>query len=401
MDFEAMALKDYYFLKRGESFSIDPWRDASVYFGDATLCDRIQRKLESDFQEKGAVPKFYIFGEYGSGKTHTLAHISHVLGSSSRQKADPVFTSLPPLHEKESWQRVHARFMDALGPERVNEAVSLVADRISGPDKIKGLLEGGYLRYGDETLRISQANVFRNFLFGGRQAQLSWEWMKGRQNNADQATMLGVQKDLEEPSDFVDCMLNVGCLSYLATGKKLVFLLDEAEAFRNVTKADAMREMQAMLVLLLDPRNSHVGLILAIQAESGQETIGEFFGREDLYRRIGYERGVIDLAGMVSQVASSKTFMLHVLEYLIDQDRAEETIGTEKLQTSKAYFPFVEAGLDAIATHISDNPTQASPSYILSTMSGAAIEAWRRRSSSAEHVLVTPEIVEECIYPGR
>lgn len=401
MSYKNLPLKDYFFLQKEEAISIDPWRDKEIFFGEADLVQRIERRIESDFQQPRKVPKFFIFGAYGSGKTHALAHIAYKLGSSDMYSAEPIYVAMPPLTSKERWLRIHSRLVDAIGPERIHSAVETLADKIKGTDKIKGFLELDISPFGDETLKVSQANVFRNFLFGGRQSQLSWEWIKGRRNTPDQATMLGVQKDLSEAVDFVSCLLNLGSLFYKATKRKIVFLLDEGEAVRSLSNADSISELQHMFRDILDNNNTYVGLITAIQSEAGMETIPPFFTREDIWRRVDFEQGYIDLGTLVSRVQSAQQFILHILEYLIDQKQANVIINKEKLSISKEYFPFKKDAVDAISQHVTDNPDSASPAFILSTLSSAAIEAWRRRNQSDKHILVDTKIIEETIFPGE
>lgn len=398
MSYELMPLKDYYFLQKYESFSIDPWRDREIYFGDNTLEQRIVRRIESDFEQPRRVPKFFVFGEYGSGKTHTLAYIAFRLGKNKLHPTEPIYLAMPPLSSKERWARIHSRLVDAIGPERIYSSVEVIADKIEGPDKIQGFLEQDILHYGDDTLKLSQANIFRNFLFGGKQAQLSWEWLKGRKNTTDQATMLGIQKDLNEATDLVDCLLNLGVLYYKATGKKIVFLIDEAEAVRSLQNSDSIAELQYMFRLLLDNNNTYIGLVLAVQSEANE--IPEFFEREDIRRRVDYDQGYIDLSSMVSQVSSAKEFIKHVLEYLVDREKSEDTIKAENLPVSKELFPFADESVDVISSHVTELPGHASPSFILSTMSSAAIEGWRRRNQSATHVMIDSSIIEQVVYPG-
>lgn len=398
MSYELMPLKDYYFLQKYESFSIDPWRDREIYFGETSLLQRIVRRIESDFEQPRRVPKFFVFGAYGSGKTHTLAHIAFNLDKNKLHPTEPIYLAMPPLSSKERWIRIHSRLMDAIGPERIHSSAEVIADKVESTDKIKGFLEQDVLLYGDDTLKLSQANIFRNFLFGGRQSQLSWEWLKGRKNTTDQATMLGIQKDLNEATDLVDCLLNLGALYYKATGKKIVFLIDEAEAVRSLQNADSMAELQHMFRLLLDNNNTYIGLVLAVQSERNE--IPEFFEREDIQRRVDYEQGYIDLVNMVSQVSSAKEFIMHVLEYLIDQEKSEGAIKAENLAVSKELFPFTDEAIDVISSHVAEQPEHSTPSYILSAMSSAAIEGWRGRNQSTTHVVIDSSVIEETIYPG-
>jgi hypothetical protein len=400
MAFKNAPLSEYYFLKRGNSLTIDPWRDKEVYFGADSLHRKIDNRIESDFAQPRGVPKFFVHGSYGCGKTHTLAHISYVLEKQlgTMYPTDPIYLDIAPLTAKEKFARIQGRLVDAIGLDRIKAAAEVVADANPGKDKVKAFIDSGALPFGDQALRSSQANVFRNLLFGGHQAQLSWEWLKGRKADVNEAQTLSTQKSLTEPQDFVWCLLNIGALNYVATKKKLVFLVDEAEAFRAVSNPDAQNELIHSLRLLLNNENTYVGFVFAIQLEGGQELVQEFFFRDDIRRRVDYESGYIDLNGLVSAVADSSAFMSSLLKYLVDQDKAAEVIAQEQLHVSADKFPFEDEALEQLSEYFAQNTQRALPAAIISAMSNAAIEAWRMRCESDKHQLVTREIVTQVLF---
>jgi hypothetical protein len=399
MSFKNTPLKDYFFLKNRESLSIDPWRDCEQYFGASELNKRLLKRIESDFVSPRSVPKFFVHGSFGSGKTHTLAHIDYVLRKSTMYPTEPIYIDIAPLVAKERFERIHGRLLDAIGLDRIKMAAEAAADKNVG-DKVQGFLSSGALPFGDQALKTSQANVFRNLLFGGRQAQLSWEWLKGRKTTVDEAQTLGTQKQLSDAQDFVHALLNVGALFYVGCKKKFVFLIDEAEAFRSVSTPDSQTELKHAVRLILENNNTYVGVILAIQVEGGQEGIGEFFTSDDIRRRVDYDQGFIDLNGLVAAVENARTFIEDMLAYLVDQELAAAAIKSEKLPTSAKRFPFTEEAIDHISSQIANEPERALPAAIISWMSNAAIEAWRRRGDSKVHQLVTADIVEETIFPA-
>ncbi len=153
MAYEGIALKDYYFLRRGESFSIDPWKDREVYFGEAELEKRISDRIDSDFVKRRAVPKFFLFGAYGCGKTHSLAYIAYTLERNTLYQSEPIYVAMPPLTSKEGWLRIHTKFIDSIGPDRIRSSVEIMADKIPGTDKVKGLLDSNVLPFGDDTMK--------------------------------------------------------------------------------------------------------------------------------------------------------------------------------------------------------------------------------------------------------
>lgn len=399
MSFSNTTLKDYFFLKDHDSLSIDPWRDQKQFFGASDLNERIQKRIESDFVQPRGVPKFFILGSYGSGKTHALAHIDYVLKQNEMYPTEPVYIDIAPLTAKERFQRVHTRLIDAVGLDKIRLAAESAADRVQDQDKVQGFLKCGAVPFGDQALRTSQANVFRNLLFGGRQAQMSWEWMKGRKTSVDDAQTLGTQKQLHDAQDFVFCLLNVGALFNIGCRKRIVFLVDEAEAFRSVSNPDSFDELIHAFRLLLENSNRHLGCILAVQIEGGQEDIGQFFTRPDIRRRVDYDQGYIDLNGLVAGVDNARKFIEEMLLYLVDQERALNAIQAEGLQTTEGLFPFTEDAIQRLSDHIVNDQEIALPAAIISWMSNATIEAWRRRNESEIHQLVTGDIIEETIFP--
>lgn len=399
MSFDGTSLKDYFFLKDRESLSIDPWRDQKQYFGASNLNDRIVNRIESDFVQPRGIPKFFVHGSFGSGKTHTLAHIEYVLKHWQMYPTEPIYIDIAPLTVKERFERIHGRLLDAVGLDRIRSAAEAAADLTNDKDKVEGFLNSGAVRFGDQALKTSQANIFRNLLFGGRQAQMSWEWLKGRKTSVDDAQTLGTQKQLSDAQDFVFCLLNIGTLYSVGCKKRIVFLIDEAEAFRNVTHPDSTSELVHALRLILEDSNKYIGCVLAIQVEGGQEDIGQLFTRDDIRRRVGYEQGYLDLNGLVANVGNARRFIEEMLSYLIDQERAAHIIETEHLDTVAQYFPFTEEAVERISIEVANNQERALPAAIIAWMSNAAIDAWRKRNESSVHQLVTGDIIEETIFP--
>ena len=402
MAFETSSLRDYYMLHR-ESFSLDPFRDKGVFFGDSSISKRITDRIEDDFLDPRGIPKFFVHGFFGSGKTHTLLHIAHLLETkfAAMYPTEPIYLDIAPLTAREHWIKIHGRLLDAIGLDRIEDAVEKAADRIEGRDKAEGFMANGATLFGDDSLKRSQASVFRNLLFGGKQNRLSWEWMKGKKLTVDEDETLGTRKQLTEVQDYVNCLLNLGAVYHLGTGKRIVLLIDEAEAFTTVTNADSVAEIRHAFRMLLENSNSVVGLILGTQVEGGLEEMGDLFTRDDIRRRVGYEQGYIDLNGLLLGVNDAGEFIKNTLAYVVDQRKAAKVVEEEGLDTDGSLFPFTEESIRTIEEHVRDNPDRALPSAILSYMSNSAIEAWRRRSESEVHQLVDSTIVEESIFPGE
>jgi len=390
-----VRFQDYFLLKR-ESFSINPFDDAGVYFGSAKLHERIIARIEGDFAQARGVPKFFIHGAYGSGKTHTLANISQVLNSNNLEPVKPLYLNIAPLKHKERFSTVQGRFLDAIGLDPIQEAVEKFVTSTSG-DRAEAIKER--LKYGDTSLKSSQANIFRNILFGGPQRTLSWEWLKGAQLTNNDRQMLQVTKVLGQPGDYVDVLLNTALLYQHGLGMKIAFLVDEAEAFRDVTDPDSLAELTFAIRQICDDNNNVMGFIAAIQPEGGQGELGGFFTDPGIERRIGFQAGYFDLTALVAQPMDAQRFIDELLAYLIDQKRAADLCVAEELNCSPSHFPFDDSALGVLIEHIKADTRQQTPAGIIQHLASAAIEAWRRRSSKDKHVTVDGSIMERTLYP--
>lgn len=400
------SLKDYFHLTK-DAFDIDPKRDADVYFGYEPLQERLLNRLASDFVQQRHVPKFFIFGRYGSGKTHSLAHIQYVLTNDPRFLADfpstePLLTEVPPLKAKESWKKIHQHLLDEIGRTLIKEAVQaiLTTPNFTG-DVAADLRAAGALRFGDTSLQNSQAQIFRNLLFGGLQETISWEWLKGKVLTADQASTLNTETNLSETSDFVAALLNVSALVWAGLRKKIVILLDEAEMVRSITNADSHQEFTWALRRLMENENDVLGLVVGFQQEGGMEAAPPVFSDDAVRTRVGGDSGFIDLGELVAEPSDVKDFIVAVLARLVDQVAAKSTIDTQELPTEPEHFPFTPEAIDRIAEYITEDPERKSPREIKNLMSSAVVAAWLRGRDTGATQLVDSDLLEAVLFPDE
>lgn len=401
-----MNLREYYYLKR-DTFTVNPDADAEVYFGGADLETRIRDRILRDLNQDRAVPKFMIFGPYGGGKTHNLRHIEYVLSrDADLRNGLPHMRSLryelAPIRSKERWTTVHTRIMNAIGFDVVREAAATVLgtpERATNP--LPYLLEERVLRFGETAIQASQAQIFRNMLFGGRQATLSWEWLKGRKLSVDETQMLATQANLDEPSDFIHALLNVASLVRAGTEEKVLILMDEGEALGNITNADSIMEFEYAFRRLFDDDNDVLGLIIAFEHAPGLGRVPAVLDYEAIRRRVGYDDGYIDLTGHLAVVDNAKRFIFDLLEHLVNQEAAARIIEEQNLVTQPEFFPFDENAIDLVAEFASSDPQNSLPSQIIQKMQTAVLNAFLGRDpSSNERRLVDEAIITPVLYPA-
>ena len=397
-----MTLKEHFALKK-DSFSIDPREDAGAYFGGSMMHEQLRERLETDFVRQRQVPKFCIFAPYGGGKTHTLHHIEHLLRTdlATEYPTEPLILDISPLRTKERWSKVHGDIINAIGLDRIREAVTaLLADPAAARDPVTHLQAKGVLKYGEQAIIASQARVFRALLFGGPMEGAALQWLKGGKIPVAQAEAIEIETTLTEVSHLVACLLNVAALLKIGLGRRPVLLIDEAEALRSVTNPDSENEFKAALRKLTDDENNVLGVIVAFQVEGGMEDAPEMLTEELVFRRFGYDAAFFDLAEIVSAMENVRTFITDILEYLVDQDAAEKIIAEHSLDTEREFFPFTPAAVDRLAEFIIDeDPKNQVPSQIITRMSDAVVAAWRKSRREGGFELVDDLIIEAALFP--
>jgi hypothetical protein len=398
-----MTLRNHFALTK-DSFSIDPREDAAVYFGGSSLHEQLLDRIEDDFARQRQVPKFCIFAPYGGGKTHTLHNIDYLLRNDLAKDypTEPFLLDISPLRAKERWKKVHADIINAIGLDRIRQAVTaLLADPGAAQDPVTHLEAKGVLKFGEQAIMASQARVFRALLFGGPTQNAALAWLRGESVSAGQAEAIEIETSLTEVSHLVACLLNVAALLKVGLSRRPVLLIDEAEALRQISNPDSENEFLAALRKLTDDENNVLGLIVAFQVEGGMEDAPEMLTDDSVFRRFGYEGAFFDLALLVSEMQDVQKFIIDVLGHLVDQDRAAQMIEEHGLATDPEFFPFTREAIDRLAEFIvEEDPKNQVPSQIITRMSDAVVAAWRKsRKDNGRMHLVDDEIIEAALFP--
>jgi hypothetical protein len=397
--------QDFYHLTK-QRFSIDPKTDAAFYFDETPLHEQLMRHLRMQFVEAPGVPRFFIVGQYGAGKTHTLWHLHYVLQNDARFKQHPTLPTLVTLQSlkgREHWSTVHRKLVDAIGLDRARGAVAGVMGKATpGTDPMAVFGGGDLIRYGESGLQSTQAHIYRNLLFGGPQAAKSWEWLKGTGLSVNDAAALGIETQLAEPSQMIDALLNLGELVFAGLGRRVIYLVDEAEVLRSVTHPDSQQEFIHSFRRLVGEENNVLGFIAAYQVDPDGDA-PEILWDESVRRRVGYDAGYIDLKELMINAEDARKFILNILRYIVDQDAAAGTIKSAGLDTEPEFFPFTPDAIDRIADYVTEEPERLLPSQIVDKMSKAVATAKLRDEDAGAAIprTIGDDIVEQVLFPGE
>jgi len=363
-----MEFKEWFCLRNRESFMIDPKinpEDARFYFGRHEIKHWIIGQLKRSFVDPG-IPKMILYGPYGSGKTQTLFHIEYYLKKSKPGSCKflpkTVHLDLEMLSKSTNFD-LHIQLLEAIGKDVVVKWIEQLRN--------KGNLEIELRKITSDTNIIS---VMINLPAGGDIGLSAWRWICGQTLSTRELEQLRVTRELGRlgSGDLVNALIAIGKLAE-ANGEKIIFLIDEAEQFRNVKTGDASESLHAYLRKLAEPSNSSVGFIIAGFALT-LDDMPELVVRPDIRTRLG-ETNIKEI-GNLPAVKDVQIFLQELFAELIDQRAAENKIQEEKLGVTLNTYPFTSSSFDLLCEFASQDLVKALPRNLIKAVNECAIAAW-------------------------
>jgi hypothetical protein len=355
------TLQDHFCLNR-ENFQINPKQsiqDALLFFGkdrNKTLIERIVRGYRA-----GYVPRIYLFGNYGTGKTHLLYHLKHHFDTSPDEGVIAIVVQVE-AESRTRFQSLHKRLLDGIGTDRLEKAYQDYALAVG--------LEHRETKFGELFSDPNLYKVIQLIQTGPAMKNLAWRWLTGERLSAAEQSQLGVTRSLLETGELVDVLVAIGEL-FKRTDHRLLFLIDEGEALHNVSNADSQSSWHDAFRRLADTNdNQSVGWILAIYTTLNSDA-PRFVIEADIMTRLARAGQIqLDPLGTVEV----RQFLTDLLNAFVDKDCASQRLTAAKAPSAKLY-PFADAALEAFVGHAAQAPESAIPRVILKALTACALEA--------------------------
>ncbi len=382
-----MHFKEWFCLKKGDSFSIDPKinpEDAKFYFGRETIKAQLLNQLKRAFLSPG-VPKMLIYGPFGSGKTQTLFYIGYILRnnkpSTCKLNVHTVHLDLE-MRSKSNFRDWHLQLMEALGKDQVTSWIEKLSSSGANFESELKIIFRNEINMVEASKGLTRGDL----------AFAAWRWFCGQTLNAKELESLRVTRNLGDVGvgDMINLLEGLGRLAE-RNNKKLIFLVDEAEQFKNVGGGekgrDAMESLHDYLRKLAEPSNSTVGFIIAGTAVT-LDDMPEWYYRADIRTRVGQDN-IIDIPHLPA-IKDVETFVKEMLDEFIDKEKADKRIKNEKLKVSLQTYPFNADAFDLLADYATQDPEKALPRNIIRAINECAISAWDK-----EQPVIDNDIVNE------
>lgn len=406
MQVREMDLKDYCCLNRPR-LRIDPEYDASWFFGNKGVEDKLLSRIHNDFNIRG-VPKCGIVGRFGYGKTHSLYHIKHIFESNLDEfPAVPFILRVAPYDEGtpglSGWEYIHGKMLDAMGE---NFLRTIVREFNKLPETGTGGLADEMVKvfkFGDENLKTSFANILSGyFLREVRSTLVAWKWLRGlKPGKGESFQDVGITKTLDTAEDMVDILCNFGNLVRKVRNEGILFLIDEAQALNEIKKR--LIEVQNAFLRLTDNQNEDVGFIIAYFG-TARAAVPIVFQREDILSRLGVstrniEDAFIDLKRVINTENDIRDFILSILDGIIDEKKAQKLIADFNLtgRVQPKEIPFTKEAIERIAKVLYEQEPNRNARMIIETLARLTAIAYQQGKKNNKYIIIDKNFADPLI----
>jgi hypothetical protein len=346
------------------NFQINPkqsYEDAKLYFGKDSN-EELIRDIRRGYLA-GYVPRIYIYGNYGTGKTHLLYHLKHYFDTEGGTplKVKP-FVVQVEAESRTRYQALHKKLLDAIGLENLEKAYQEYGFQ-AGAERQAKFRE----LFPDPNLFL----VLQLMQAGPANRTLAWRWLTGERLSASEQSQLGVTSSLTETGDLVETLISIGEL-FKRTGSHVLFLIDEGEGLHNVTNSDSQRSWHDAFRRLADPNdNQSIGWMLTFyQTLNDQPPTFMFEG--DITSRLG-RGGQVPLPTLAPVEVES--FLKDLLVAFVNHTCAATVISEAGGTGNVELYPFTQSGFKAFIDQAASVPENSIPRTILRAVTSCALEA--------------------------
>ena len=377
-----VEFKEWFYLKERESFTIDAKmnkNDAKFYFGRKEIDARLKSQIRRSFVEPG-IPKIFIYGSYGSGKTQTLFHLDFYLKHDKKEHSK---FDIKPIHldielgPKSTNKDVHLQLMESLGRKTVVDWIDTVITRSKSQDinlDLKKIFESE-----------SFIEVAKSLKQGGDIGLLAWRWFCGYPLKPTDLQRLNTTRSLGDlgAGDLVNALVGIGKLAEI-NGYRIVFLIDEMEQLGNVKFAENQEAIHNYIRKLSEPSNSSVGFIIAYFA-SDPDNQHEILTRADIRTRVG-DHNYIEIPTL-NMVENVQTFLNELLRELIDQEKISKSSDGD-VKKYQSTFPFTPESFQKLCEYSVQDPTKSLPRLIIKAINECSISAWDEKKKIIDEKII-------------
>lgn len=392
----------WFFMRPGfNTFRLEPDKHRQFMFGhrDRQLRDLLLGSIEeSCFSKEGH--KATVYGDYGRGKTHQCHNIIFEIERRNLPLV-PVYIKCPAWKSKEPFQSLFKEIVIRHRSEDLRRVATEYEKRVQAGTALK-LDE--VIEFEDIAEVMSKGLTVVNL----EEVKKSMRWLGGEAKMEMVTVKPTLQPQLTDSREFGAVLRGLAHMYATVDGKVLIYFVDEAERFQNVTNTDAYYSWLASLRELTEILG--VALVFQIGAKTRNE-LPTIFVQEEIVRRIGQSNylelnnpGQTELRDFIDELSGTmiqKGEVPDIHRQVMDPSSATTSIPPELLAivdddpAKLAAYPFEPDALDTFVNELSAGGYANKPSEVLVRLQKYALRAMRY-----DRRLITEKIVQEVNAEG-
>lgn len=389
------TLASWFFLRPGiTTFQLEPEQHPEFIFGtrEREVRDHLLAEIEgASFGNAGY--KAVIFGDYGRGKTRLCQNLRFEI-QRAKLNITPIYVKCSSFTSKAPF---HALFRELLmrHPTADIKRVAMEYARLVDAGTAQPLVE--IVQDEDIAFVMSQGLAMIN----EEVVRTSMRWLSGEAKVSMQPIRSAIKPQLTDSSEFGAVMRGLVHMIAAVDRRVLLYFVDEAERFENITNADAFAVWLVSLRELTEI--SGLGLMFFVGAMS-RNNLPTLLLQEEIMRRIGTVNYVEYLPSSRDQL---KSFLIElfgtcvrkgqipqphrevasqeILESPIPEDLGRIT-GNDHARLEA--YPFEPDALDAFVEELTVAQSANKPSETLKRLLKAAQRAIRKNRHTVDRSIV-------------
>lgn len=338
-----------------QSFQLDPEYDSVIFAGRNDVKKKIQGRIKRGLATNTSVHTF-IYGDYGSGKTHTLHFFHKYVEAQHGVDILPVFVAQPQIDARSTPSNLYRSIITAISPSEIFDLFSHIYD--SHQDEIQQHPEL-YRRIAMLQEHVGNRDltyvIYKYIISRPAEDYTVMKWMSGVKCTQKEKQTLGVISDNSDPSIAIRTLLSIFRLFNRYQKKYILLLIDELETLRVLTTKKQV-DFENFFRQLVSEQQGIATILAQAVEQSLEDGLPMFLGHSPVGSRIGYPQNYIWLRPF-EDPDDAMNFIKDLLRQLrppdLDLSPLIESAKKETDETiTEEYFPFTYEALENLITYL-------------------------------------------------
>ena len=339
------------------SLQLDPEVDCGIFAGRKDVKKKLEGRIRRGLATNTSVHTL-IYGDYGSGKTHTLHYFLKYVQEQLGVDVLPIFVPTPQIDARSNPSHLFRSIITAVSPVEIFDLFSKIWDTHQDElQKHTELFHRVSILQDYVQNRDLEYVIYKYIISRPVEDYAVVKWLSGEKCTTKEKQTLGVISDNSDPNIAIKTLLSLCQLFNKYEKKYIILLLDELEKL-SVLTSKKLDDFESFFRQLVSEQQG-IATVLAQSAERALEDgVPIFLGNTPVGGRIGYPQNYIWLKPF-EDPTETKDFLKELIAELrpkgLNISKIVEKAKAETEETiEEELFPFTVEAVDLMLQALSE-----------------------------------------------